>query len=161
MGKIIWNLIWFLIFPGDSHDKESTCNAEVLGSIPWVRKIPWRREWQPTLVLLPGEFHGQRILVVYSLWGHKESDTTERLTTATTNSLCCITFRLLYYCKFIPLISLTYFTHLSHMSPTASPPLPATPLFSASMNLFLALLFCFLFYLCDISYLWCKVFGFL
>ena len=30
---------------------------------PWVKKIPWRREWQPTLVFLPGEFHGQRSLV--------------------------------------------------------------------------------------------------
>ena len=29
---------------------------------PWVRKIPWRRKWQPTLGLLPGEFHGQRSL---------------------------------------------------------------------------------------------------
>ena len=27
---------------------------------PWVWKIPWRKEWQPTLVFLPGEFHGQR-----------------------------------------------------------------------------------------------------
>ena len=39
----------------------------------------WRRKWQPTLVLLPGKFHGQRSLVGYSPWGHKESDTTERL----------------------------------------------------------------------------------
>ena len=30
---------------------------------PWVRKIPWRREWQPIPVFLPGEFHGQRSLV--------------------------------------------------------------------------------------------------
>ena len=45
---------------------------------PWVRKIPWRREWQPTLVFLPGKFHGQRSLVGCSLWGGKESDTTER-----------------------------------------------------------------------------------
>ena len=30
---------------------------------------PWRREWQPTLVFLPGEFHGQRSLVGYSPWG--------------------------------------------------------------------------------------------
>jgi len=29
------------------------------GFAPWVRKIPWRREWQPTPVFLPGEFHGQ------------------------------------------------------------------------------------------------------
>ena len=33
---------------------------------PWVRKIPWRRKWQPTLVLLPGESHGQRSLAGYS-----------------------------------------------------------------------------------------------
>ena len=35
--------------------------------------------WQPTPVLLPGNSHGQRSLVGYSLWGHKESDTTEWL----------------------------------------------------------------------------------
>ena len=39
----------------------------------------WRRKWQPTPVLLPGKSHGWRSLVVYSPWGHKESDTTERL----------------------------------------------------------------------------------
>ena len=44
---------------------------------PWVRKIPWRRKWQPTPVFLPGESHGQRSLVGYSLWDCKESDTTE------------------------------------------------------------------------------------
>ena len=38
-----------------------------------------RRQWQPTLVLLPGKPHGQRSLVGYIPWGHKESDTTERL----------------------------------------------------------------------------------
>ena len=40
---------------------------------PWVRKIPWRREWQPTPVFLPGELHGQRSLVGYISWGCKES----------------------------------------------------------------------------------------
>ena len=30
------------------------------GFNPWVRKILWRRKWQPTPVFLPGEFHGQR-----------------------------------------------------------------------------------------------------
>ena len=34
---------------------------------PWVGKIPWRRKWQPATVFLPGEFHGQRSLVGYSL----------------------------------------------------------------------------------------------
>ena len=38
-----------------------------------------RRKWQPTPVLLPGEFHGCRSLVGCSPWGHKESDTTEWL----------------------------------------------------------------------------------
>ena len=44
----------------------------------WVRKIPWRREGQSTLVFLPGKSHGQRRLAGYSPWGRKESDTTER-----------------------------------------------------------------------------------
>ena len=42
---------------------------------------PWSRKWPPSPVCLPGESHGQRSLVGYSLpGGHKESDTTERLT---------------------------------------------------------------------------------
>ena len=43
----------------------------------WVKEIPWRRKWQTTPVFLPEESHGQRILVGYSPWGHKESDMTE------------------------------------------------------------------------------------
>ena len=50
------------------------------GFDPWVGKIPWRREWLPTPVFLPQEFHGQRSLVAYSPRDHKESDTTEQLT---------------------------------------------------------------------------------
>ena len=42
------------------------------------REVPWRRKWQVTPVLLPGKSHGQRSLVGYSLWGRKESDTTEQ-----------------------------------------------------------------------------------
>ena len=42
-------------------------------SLSW--KDPWRREWLPTGVFLPGESHGQRSLVGYSPWGHRESDT--------------------------------------------------------------------------------------
>ena len=45
---------------------------------PWVRKLPWRREWQPTSVFVPGEFHGQRTLAGYSPRGCKESDLTEQ-----------------------------------------------------------------------------------
>ena len=46
-----------------------------LGFNPWVRKIPWRREWLCTPVFLLTEFHGQRSLVSYRSWGCIESDT--------------------------------------------------------------------------------------
>ena len=62
--------------------KESTCQRRRLrrcGFNP-CGKIPWRRRWQPTPVFLPGESNGQRSLVGYSPWGHKESDMTEQLT---------------------------------------------------------------------------------
>ena len=49
------------------------------GFDPWLGKIPWRRKWRPTPVLLPGKFHGQRSLVGYSPWGCEELDPTERL----------------------------------------------------------------------------------
>ena len=52
-----------------------SADIRYLGS--WVRKIPWRREWQPTPVFLPEEFHGQRSLVGYSPRCCKESDMTE------------------------------------------------------------------------------------
>ena len=44
--------------------------------------MPWRGEEQPTPVFLPGEFHGQRSLVGYSLWDCKELDTSKQLTLA-------------------------------------------------------------------------------
>ena len=51
--------------------------ANAGGFDSWLRKIPWRRKWQPTPVFLPGEPHGQRSLEGYSPWDGKESDTTE------------------------------------------------------------------------------------
>ena len=56
-------------FPSSTSGKEPTCQCrrcKRLGFNPWVRKIPWRRWWQPTPVFLPGESHGQRSLVGYS-----------------------------------------------------------------------------------------------
>ena len=47
------------------------------GFDPWVGKIPWRRAWEPTLVFLLGESHGQKSLVGYSPGVTKEPDTTE------------------------------------------------------------------------------------
>ena len=46
-------------------DKESACQWGRLGFDPWVKKIPWRRERQPTSVFLPGKSHGQSSLVGY------------------------------------------------------------------------------------------------
>ena len=43
-------------FSGGSVGKELACNSRKPGFDPCVRKIPWRREWQPTPVFLPGEF---------------------------------------------------------------------------------------------------------
>ena len=58
---------------------------------PWVGKIPWRREWQPTPGFLPGEFHGQRNLSGYGLRGHKETFRQDWATNTieTKNRLCC------------------------------------------------------------------------
>ena len=66
--------------PGGASGKEPTCQHTRCNRCefdPWVGKIPWRRKWQPTPVLLPGESHGQRSLVGYSSWGCKESAVTE------------------------------------------------------------------------------------
>ena len=66
--------------------KNSPANAGD-GPHPWVGKMPWRREWQPTPVFLPGEFHGQRSLIVHGVT--KEPDMTEPLTT-NNNNKCII-----------------------------------------------------------------------
>ena len=65
---------WTLGFPGGSVAKNPPLVQDTLG-----REDPLQKEWQPTPVFLPGESHGQRSLVGYSLWGHKELDMTERL----------------------------------------------------------------------------------
>ena len=61
------------------------------GFEPWVGKIPWRREWLPISV------SGQRSLMGYSAWGHKESDMTEQLTLTSLKLLG--NFRKYLYCS--------------------------------------------------------------
>ena len=64
--------------PGDSAKA-----GAVLGTgscTHYILKKSQPLQWQPTPVLLPGKFHGQRSLVGYSPWDHKESDTTVQLT---------------------------------------------------------------------------------
>ena len=62
---------WWLVV------KNPSANVKRCRLDPWVRKIPWRRAWQPTPVFLPGEPHGQRTLAGYNAQRCKESDTTE------------------------------------------------------------------------------------
>ena len=64
---------YFMGFPGDLvvKKKQPTCqymSHKRCKFDPWVRKIPWRRKWPPTLIFLPGKSHGQRSLVNMSFW---------------------------------------------------------------------------------------------
>ena len=68
-------------FQGYSSGKERRCQCRRHKGHwfnPWVKKIPWRREWQLTPVFWPGESHGQRSLVGYSPWGCTELDLSEQ-----------------------------------------------------------------------------------
>ena len=63
----------YLLSPGGTSGKEPACQCRRRGFHPWVRKILWRKKWQPILVFLPGtEEPGG-----YSPWGLKELDSTE------------------------------------------------------------------------------------
>ena len=60
--------------------RKSACQYKRPRFDPWVGKIPWRREWLPTPVFLPGKSHRQRSLAGYTVHGvAKESDTIWRL----------------------------------------------------------------------------------
>ena len=65
----MWHLEGGQGFPGGASDRKSACQCRRCRFNPWVGKIPWRRNWQPTPVCLPGKFHGQRSLVSYSPLG--------------------------------------------------------------------------------------------
>ena len=77
-------------FPGDPSGKEPACGFQRHkrpGFDIWMGKIPWRKEWLPTPVFLPGECHGQRSLAGYSPWGCKELDATKVTYTRTHASI--------------------------------------------------------------------------
>ena len=116
-------------FPGGSGGKESACSAGDLGSIqcrisgfdPWVWKTPWRREWLPNAIFLPGEFHGQRSQEGYSPWNCKESGRTEPLTFSrffTSWALYCLWAPLQYR----RLIAMQIILVLGQPSPTVEKP---------------------------------------
>ena len=71
---------------------EFACQCRRHGFNPWVRQIPWKREWLPTPVFLPGDFHGQRSLAGPGPWGHTESDTTEHAHTYPTSHIYSFCF---------------------------------------------------------------------
>ena len=71
------------VFPGSNSKKKTLLanagNVVRHGFDPWVRKIPWKRAWQPAPVFLPGESHGQMSLSGCIPQGHRELDTTEEI----------------------------------------------------------------------------------
>ena len=80
-GKVDRDKLWrWMGVPGHASGKESVGQSRRRkrhGFDPWVRKIPWYRKWQPTIVFSPGKFHGQRRLAGYGPWDHKVLDTAE------------------------------------------------------------------------------------
>ena len=73
-------------FPGGSDSKSVCLQCRRPEFDPGVRKIPWRRKWQPTPVFLSGKSHGQRSLVGYSPWG---SQSQTALSNWTANNTDC------------------------------------------------------------------------
>ena len=92
---------------------------------PWVGKIPWRREWLPTPVFSPGEFHGQNSVMGYSPWGCKEPYMTEQLTLPHPY----IIYMVMYICQ-------TQSPNSSHTPSPPTAPVSTSP-FSTSASLFL------------------------
>ena len=77
---IFWDfsVIFLLLgFPRGSDGKESACSAGDPGLTPGSGRSPREENGYPSSVFLPGKFHGQRSLVGYSSWSHKELDMTE------------------------------------------------------------------------------------
>ena len=82
----------------------------------------WRRKWQPTPVLLPGESHGGRSVVGYSPWGRKESDTTQRLHfTSRVNTLASSSEFIQPYHYYLPGAMLAITDKMEARSPAPSP----------------------------------------
>ena len=88
-----------------------------LGFNPWVGKIPWKRDWQPTPVLS----HGQRSPVGYSPKSRKELDTTRWL-----NTFCFLSF-----------LHLVVYIYISILISQFISPSTVTCLFSMSVSLLL------------------------
>ena len=84
------SLMTIMSFPNGLVGKESTCNAGNSrdGFNSWVRKIPQRRQWQPTPVFLPGKSHRQRRCGGHSPKGCKELEMTDEQATIMNKQYC-------------------------------------------------------------------------
>ena len=82
---IYWNIVFGP--PGWLSGKESACHCRRCRFDPWLRKMPWRRTWQPTSGFLPGESHDRGVLWATVHGVTKELDTTERLKQPTNHTL--------------------------------------------------------------------------
>ena len=91
-SKIVWSyLSGILWYRSNSLVAQMVKNSPAMWETwvhPWVGKISWRRAWHPTPVFLSRESLGERGLASYSLWGHKELDTTEWLSACECVCVC-------------------------------------------------------------------------
>ena len=96
--------------------REPACRCRRCRFDPWIRKVPWRRKWQPAPVFLPGKSHAWRSLECYSPWGSKESDTASWLSMhihrdiyiyVYTNDVTLCTLNFLSSCQILEGMSLT------------------------------------------------------
>ena len=95
-----WNHMVFVALPWWLSSKESACQGRRRRFDPWVRKIPWRRKWLPTLVFLPGKSYGQRSLAGYSLWGRNRVG----CAWATSQQMAFVPLRLAHLTEHLPVL---------------------------------------------------------
>ena len=87
----LFEVIYIVLIGSDGKAPALPCNVGDPGSIPGSGRSPRERKWQPTPVFLPGKLYGQRSLVGYSPWDHKELTMTEDAHTHTCNNNNLIT----------------------------------------------------------------------
>ena len=133
--KWLWKLstmtlgfLWWLCA-----DQESACQYRKHWFNPWVRKIPWRRNWQPTPVFLPGESHGQsgrlqsmglqRVRYNWATNTHVTifKSTIEKVMLTICILLCKTFIELFHFCKTDTLYSLNNSPFPLHLSPWQPP----------------------------------------
>ena len=83
-------------FPGGSDNKESACSVGDLGSVPGLGRSPGRGQGNALQYSCLENLQGQRSLAGYSLWGLKELDTTEQLSTGT-STIATASFRISFF----------------------------------------------------------------